>query len=171
MGLEHQQHPVIHAQSPGPLIFRKHWSREIQVLQYKLKKVAYPEPVLKNFEVLKRPDIGFSFSDVCKDDPVIFNATNSNPAVSIRDWNWNFGDGGQMKAGNSVNHKYKSGGKYLASLYATSTQGCNSFKLSDTVQVYETKAYAGNDTILATGQSYQLKGSGGELYSWSPLPE
>ena len=48
------------------------------------------------------------------------------------------------------------------------SQGCKSFKLADTVHVYETRANAGADTILATGQSYQLKGSGGDLYSWSP---
>jgi gliding motility-associated-like protein len=158
---------VYSAQSPGPLIFGKTGPGNSSLTVY-TKEGCISEPVSKNFEILKRPDIGVSFNDVCKDDPVVFNAINSNSAVSIQDWNWNFGDGAQMKAGSSVSHRYKRGGNYLASLYATSTQGCNSFKLSDTVHVYETKANAGADTILATGQSYQLKGSGGDLYSWSP---
>jgi gliding motility-associated-like protein len=155
------------SQSPGPLIFGRTGPGN-SGLTVSTKEGCISEPVSKNFEILKRPDIFFSFNDVCKGDVVIFSAVNSNLAVQIKDWNWSFGDGGQMKTGNSVNHMYKNGGNYLASVYATSLQGCNSFRITDSVHVYETKANAGADTILATGQSYQLKGSGGDLYSWSP---
>jgi hypothetical protein len=37
------------------------------------------------------------------------------------------------------------------------------------VTVYETRAYAGADTTILQGHPYQLKASGGEKYSWSPV--
>ncbi|RYY26743.1 MAG: T9SS type B sorting domain-containing protein [Chitinophagaceae bacterium] len=158
------------SQSPGPLIFGNTGPRSAR-LAVSTKEGCIAEPVLKNFEVLKRPDISFSVNDVCIDDPAVFTAKNNNSAVLVQNWNWNFGDGMQVKSNNQVNHNYRTGGNYPASVFATSTQGCNSPILTDTVRVYETKANAGSDTILATGQSYQLKGSGGELYSWSPASD
>ncbi|RYZ32711.1 MAG: gliding motility-associated C-terminal domain-containing protein [Sphingobacteriales bacterium] len=63
---------------------------------------------------------------------------------------------------------YTSGGLYQTSVYATADNGCNSYTLSDSIRVYQTMANAGQDTILATGQAYTLRGSGGEIYRWSP---
>jgi gliding motility-associated-like protein len=40
--------------------------------------------------------------------------------------------------------------------------------VSKTVNVYETHAYAGNDTIIAENQPLQLQASGGQYYNWSP---
>ena len=36
------------------------------------------------------------------------------------------------------------------------------------IQVLQTNAFAGNDTIVAMGQAFQLNGSGGDIYRWSP---
>jgi gliding motility-associated-like protein len=94
---------------------------------------------------------------------------NLDPSTSIIKWNWNFGDGARNVQGPSVNHYYKTGGSYLTSLYATSNEGCKSYTITDSITVYQTKANAGADTVLATGQPYVLQGSGGEIYSWYPV--
>jgi gliding motility-associated-like protein len=132
------------------------------------KEGCISETVIKNLEVFKRPDIVFDANDVCVDDPVVFSGTNLNPAVNISEWNWKFGDGKQTRSGSNVSHFYQKGGTYPAAVYATSREGCNSLTLNDTIMVYETRANAGADTILATGQPYRLKGSGGDIYNWSP---
>jgi len=154
-------------QSPGSLIF-ENLGMGNSSLTVSTNEGCISEPVMKNFEVLKRPDIVFSANDVCLGQPVVFTGINLDPAVNINEWNWKFGDGKQTKAGINTSHIYQKEGSFQSTVYATSTEGCNSFILTDTVTVYETHANAGADTILATGQSYRLKGSGGDIYSWSP---
>jgi len=154
--------------SPGPFLFGTTGPGNSS-LQVSTKEGCVSVPISKDFEVLKRPAITASFADVCKGDPVVFQASSQTQSTTIADWTWNFGDGSVAKTAATVSHLYARGGIYTPAVFATSTQGCKSFTLSDTVHVYETKANAGKDTILAAGQSYQLHGSGGDIYNWSPL--
>lgn len=53
-------------------------------------------------------------------------------------------------------------------LTGISTNGCPSPVVSKTIQVYESNAIAGNDTVIAINQPLQLNASGGEIYNWTP---
>jgi gliding motility-associated-like protein len=158
---------LYNSRSPDSVTFNNTGSRNASLV-VTTKEGCIADPVIKTFQVLKRPQISFGFTDVCLTDPVVFNATTLNTTVNIGRWNWSFGDGTGQANGATTSHQYVAAGKYQASVYATSTEGCLSPLLTGTVTVWSTKANAGPDTILAVGQPYQLKGSGGDLYRWSP---
>ncbi len=122
----------------------------------------------KAFEVFARPRINFAVSDMCLEAPATFTASNLDPNVNIAVWNWSPGDGTRRNGGREFSYNYASPGQYKVSLFATSDEGCTSPILTDTITVYHTRANAGKDTLLEIGQPYTLKGSGGDLYSWSP---
>ncbi|RYY31239.1 MAG: PKD domain-containing protein [Chitinophagaceae bacterium] len=151
----------------GPLIFNEAGTG-IASLIVSTREGCVSQMTSKTFQVFKTPEISFTTADVCLGTPAQFNAVNHTASATVSQWNWNLGDG--TRGARSANHSYsyKAGGVYSIKLSATSDAGCVSETLSDTVHVYATKANAGVDTILATGQSYQLQGSGGEIYSWSP---
>ena len=115
------------------------------------------------------PEVNFEASDVCYNSPVNFFGTNSKPSVAVSQWNWSFGNGISIVSESShQRYFYPDGGEYVARLIGMSEDGCLSNEISKTVKVHQTNAYAGNDTIVAKGQSFQLNGSGGEIYKWTP---
>ncbi len=46
--------------------------------------------------------------------------------------------------------------------------GCHSEPVEKPIMIYETHAFAGNDTVVTDNHPLPLNGSGGVLYSWSP---
>ncbi|MFC4262524.1 PKD domain-containing protein [Ferruginibacter yonginensis] len=124
-------------------------------------------PITKTFTLRKTPEIAVQFNDACKNAAVLFTATETNTNIGINNWQWRFGDGSNG-IGNPVNHTYSSNGAYQISLIATSIEGCPSAPYIDTINIYGTNAFAGNDTITAAQQPVQLQATGGLSYEWSP---
>jgi gliding motility-associated-like protein len=115
------------------------------------------------------PQVDFSSRDVCASEPTVFQGVNTKPAVGVSRWVWDFGDGvARNSLSPGVSYRYRSGGTYDVQLTGYSNIGCASATVSKTVNVYETHAYAGNDTIIAENQPLQLQASGGQYYNWSP---
>jgi gliding motility-associated-like protein len=125
-------------------------------------------PYSVSFNVYPRPVASVSADDACYGAPVSFSAANTNPSVTqISQWYWNPGDSSTV-TGNPLAHFYTKGGQYNVSVYALSSDGCYSDTASQLVTIYQTNAYAGNDTTVVLDQPLQLHGSGGELYRWTP---
>ena len=143
-------------------------SPRVATLQVQTKEGCISDPVTTSLNVLPRPKLAMSFADVCKGDSVFFTGTNTNASSTVQQWSWNFGNGNSDNSGPSVSQLYASAGKFSVQLSAIGDNGCRSGIVSSVVNIYETNAYAGNDTIVADNQPVQLKGSGGVLYSWSP---
>jgi gliding motility-associated-like protein len=114
------------------------------------------------------PQADFAVTDVCYGQPSIFNATNQSN-VEISKWTWSLGNGAsRVSIVPQQSFIYPDGGEYNVQLTAISKDGCGSPLVSKTHHVYRTRAFAGNDTIVAIGQPIILNGSGGEFYKWAP---
>ena len=137
-------------------------------LEVKTKEGCVSETIQKIITIQQHPDISMQEAmDACKNEPVVFVATNSNPATPVQSWHWNFGDGANAGVA-SVTHAYSRGGNYKATVYALSQAGCSSDTLEQDVSIFATNAFAGNDTIAAIGQPIQLQATGGDFYYWNP---
>jgi gliding motility-associated-like protein len=98
---------------------------------------------------------------------VLFTGINLSPAIPIRQWYWAPGDGTRDSA-SSIYHSYAKGGPFNVQLYAVADNGCHSDTIDERINIYETRAFAGNDTLVTDNQPLPLNGSGGIFYSWSP---
>lgn len=136
-------------------------------LTVKTKEGCVSGPMAKPINVYPAPEADMTVMDACFKEMVSFNATNLNSSVAIGKWHWNLGDGSTAST-DLVQHSYAKGGEYDIKLVAESVNGCKTDTLSKPVIIYETKAFAGRDTVVATDQPVQLRGSGGMLYKWTP---
>jgi len=131
------------------------------------KENCAADTVIKNFAV-NSVDIDFTKSnDTCKNIPIEFTAKNLNASVNINQWSWNFGDN-SFSNDPTVTHTYTNGGNYTATLVAAGDNGCISDTIKKPITVYTTNANAGEDATIILGMPYQLNGSGGDIYRWSP---
>ncbi len=123
------------------------------------------DTAVKTILINPAPDVSFDFSDACINTPVQFTATDNSGNVT--GWEWTFGDGGISNAKDTL-YAYATGGTYPVQLTATASNGCKSDLPPENINIYSTLAFAGNDTITASGQPLQLQATGGVNYEWSP---
>jgi gliding motility-associated-like protein len=75
--------------------------------------------------------------DVCFNDMAVLTDTSRSLNSTIKEWQWNFGDGQSLNAtkGGEVSHKYNDPGYYFVSLRVTDNSGCTSSTSSYTKAV------------------------------------
>ena len=120
--------------------------------------------------VYETPSISASGEDVCIGEPIDFTGTDLSPTIPLAGWHWNL-DNGQLRTGQNITYTYPAGGKYNATLFAISTNGCASDTVTVPVSVIDIQLDAGRDTLIAKGQPLQLHATatGDDLsYSWAP---
>lgn len=125
------------------------------------------DTAVQTFTVGTAPQIDFTKTDTCSNIPVAFTARNNTPGIAIDKWLWDFGDNTFSEDPVAV-HTYTTGGTYKAALTAQAANGCTSGTVIKAVRVYGSAANAGRDTTVMLGAPFQLQGSGGENYLWSP---
>jgi hypothetical protein len=108
-----------------------------------------------------KADITYTFHPDCA--TVDFNGSTSATGNAI--WHWDFGDG-TTGMGQQVSHVYAPG-LYTTQLLVQAANGCDATASKD-IQLQLPVAFAGNDTIVSTGQPVQLHATGGLRYEWSP---
>ena len=123
--------------------------------------------ITKSLTINPGPIVDFAVNDICADTPAVLKGINLDQSIPIRQWDWDFGD---LKKGNGlvVQHLYADKGKYNIQLRVVADNGCISNPVDKSITVYKTRAFAGNDTIVAQNQSITLLGSGDGLFIWSP---
>lgn len=116
--------------------------------------------------VFPKPIIAVSINDSCVYRKIIYTADNISNDVT--NWYWDFGKG--FKEGKSSVEKYFSKeGDNSFTLMAQTEHSCY-----DTIRrpfkIYDNKAFAGRDTLVAANQPVQLNANGGtdNHYTWSP---
>jgi gliding motility-associated-like protein len=83
---------------------------------------------------------------------------------------WNFGDGSSDTIKNPF-HTYAIAKDYIITLIAYNRNGCtDTARKTITIYPFPTP-YAGNDTTICNGITFQLKGSGGPDYLWNNTSE
>lgn len=154
------------AQSPPPQIIDGTMAASLQV---KTREGCVSQVSAASLTAEPVPEVDFNAGDICLYQPALLTGSNRKPAVPVKQWLWNFGDGdSRMSLAPRQDHRYASGGAYPITLQAIAANGCPSTVITRKINVYATNAFAGNDTIAAEGQPITLYGSGGELYKWSP---
>lgn len=136
-------------------------------LVVRTKEGCVSDPVSKSILMNPSPSIDMAVSDTCFRTPAYFTSSNLSPAIPIRQWYWLPGDGTRDSSA-TIQHLYNGPGPHKVQVYAVAENGCHSDTLEHVINIFETKAFAGNDTAVTTGYPLQLNGSGGELYHWSP---
>ena len=122
---------------------------------------------VKLITINPKPVIDFTYSKACLGQPSVFIGSNQRPDVEIGEWAWKPGDGA-LKRGKEISYVYKEKGNYQVGLTAVALNGCISETITKSLDIYGTKAYAGNDTVIATNQPLRLFARGGDSYRWSP---
>jgi gliding motility-associated-like protein len=153
-------------QNPPPLEFigDNNISLSVETMEGCVSETA--SGIIKSYPA---PSVDFQVSDVCFGQPAVFTGINIKPSVAISRWSWDMGNGsGRVSLNPQLNYIYPYGGEYNVQLTAYSGDGCAASVITKPLKVYKTDAYAGNDTIFATGQPIQLNASGGDFYKWTP---
>lgn len=120
-----------------------------------------------SFVIKPIPQIEASFSDGCAGLPIQFTGTQTDNNTQITQWLWNFGDG-QTNDQPSTIHIYANTGNFTTSLSAQASNGCKSDTAYNTIRVTIAIADAGKDTMVLKGIPFQLSGTGGLSFEWSP---
>ncbi|MDF2187119.1 PKD domain-containing protein [Paraflavitalea sp. CAU 1676] len=136
-------------------------------LVVKTKEGCVSDPVTKSFSMFPSPKVDLTVADACFKTRVLFTGQSLTAAIPIRQWYWQPGDG-TLDSSSSIEHVYSKGGDYEVKLVAMADNGCPSEPAVKKVKIYETHAFAGNDTVVTANYPLPLNGSGGMLYKWSP---
>ena len=119
-----------------------------------------------NFIINPLPQITFNANDGCINVPIVFSAQQTGAITPINQWLWNFGDGDSSNQQNTQ-HIFTTEGNQDVQLIAKDVNGCLG-EFSGTVLADAAHANAGKDTVVLINTDFQLKGSGGTQYEWSP---
>lgn len=115
--------------------------------------------------ITDKPDADFTYIKDCE-GMVNYTSVISNN-VLIKNLLWNFGDGNVSATANPLHH-FLQNNTYTSTFVAMSESGCASDTIKKDININKVYPYAGNDTIIATGQPLQLQGSGGSEFYWHP---
>ncbi|MEO8403813.1 MAG: PKD domain-containing protein [Chitinophagaceae bacterium] len=121
----------------------------------------------KQFFIKQTPTIDGKETGACISVPVLFNGLHTDNVTIINNWSWDFGDNHSAVAQNT-SHTYMRTGSFTATLMAIADNGCRSNKVNIPFTIVQAVANAGNDTMIVNNKSFQLHGTGGSVYNWSP---
>lgn len=124
-------------------------------------------PATKNFIMKSVPTITAEGFSGCIDVPLQFNARQLDNATWITGWSWDFGDGNVSDVMDPL-HTYTAPGNYEASVFATADNGCSTEPIILPVFVSRAFANAGPDTLVIQNDPFQLHGTGGGIFEWTP---
>jgi gliding motility-associated-like protein len=126
------------------------------------------ETVQVNVLPLPVVDLSVGPKDICAGGTTTLTGTNRTPSMQMDRWIWSLGDGRTDSSGQVLSPSYADPGIYRVTLQGRASNGCYAVLKSDSVHVFTTNAFAGNDTTIAAGLPFRLNGTGGVSYSWSP---
>lgn len=113
---------------------------------------------------------GFTVNGLCRENPVYFDDTSSYRYGRITSRKWDFGvpntklDTSQLQR---PVYKFPKGEVYTVRLTLQTNRGCAA-EVTQNLRLYEVNPFAGNDTILARGETLRFQASGGDTYAWWP---
>ncbi len=125
------------------------------------------DPYDVSFSIYPKPEIGFQADTTCVGSTLILNARSTN-AVPINQWYWQV-DTLVLDSGQTFQHIFTEEKTFPGLLWAFSNMGCSSDTAQQTLQVQQSHAFAGNDTVGAKGYPIQLQATGGVTYRWFPV--
>ncbi|RYE00281.1 MAG: T9SS type B sorting domain-containing protein [Sphingobacteriales bacterium] len=113
-----------------------------------------------------RTDFGIA-GKLCKGEPIQFIDRSTATFPTINQWEWNFGDGTTSTEQNPVHRFTNNYEEYRVTLRSGSSKGCEDTAIQKII-IPRFIPFAGNDTIVIKGHTFNMNGSGGVQYRWTP---
>lgn len=113
---------------------------------------------------------GFTVDGLCRENPVYFDDTSSYRYGRIVSRKWDFGVPNTKLDTSLVQRpvfKFPKGEVYTVRLMLQTNRGCEAV-VTKNLRLYEVNPFAGNDTIIARGETLHMQASGGDTYNWWP---
>jgi gliding motility-associated-like protein len=155
-GTSNTQHPALYF-TPGT-----HRAKLLVETEYGCKSVEADSV----FVVHAKPNIRLDISDSCVFRDIKYAAVDLQGTVDK--WYWDFGNGLRRDA-SVITRKYSTGGNMPVTLIARTPEGCKD-TIARPFTIFDNKAFAGRDTMVAMQQPVQLDAHGGAnvQYTWTP---
>lgn len=83
------------------------------------------DTVQQQITIKAAPVAVFTNTSACPGDTVYFTESSYDPAGTISNWKWDFGDGSIVDTTRNPKHVFVNPGNYVVSLIVTSSNGCN----------------------------------------------
>ena len=150
------QHPPMH------FVAGTHNARLITETDFGCKSIQADS----SFVIHAKPTIQLAINDSCVFRTIKYEAIDVSNTVNT--WYWNFGNG-FINGSTLITRTYNKEGYRPLTLMAETINGCK-----DTIirpfTIYDNKAFAGRDTVVAKDEPVQLNARGGATvkYVWSP---
>jgi gliding motility-associated-like protein len=118
------------------------------------------------FIVHEKPQVVLEKNDSCINR--VINFTGTDVLNNVDKWYWDFGSG-NLQGTSSVSKTFYDEGTYPLTLLTYSVFGCKDTIVKPFV-IYENKAFAGRDTLVAKNEPVQLNahGEANMAYAWTP---
>ncbi|WP_233559757.1 PKD domain-containing protein [Taibaiella sp. KBW10] len=105
--------------------------------------------------------------NLCQGSPIQFTDLSTTALPPLISWNWSFGDGTTSTLQNPV-HTYNTNIEvHNVRLISRSQRGCMDSITKPLIIPYFNPS-AGNDTVIVKGYPFNMNGSGGSVYQWTP---
>lgn len=110
-------------------------------------------------------------TSTCQSDTLTFADKSTGSGATIKNWAWNFGDGGTSALQNPT-HKYTQPGDFIATLLVTNSNGCTSALDSQKIHIYAkpvSKFVVSDPDCAAKAVTFtdQSTSAEGNITSWS----
>jgi gliding motility-associated-like protein len=122
--------------------------------------------VSKTIYIESRPQIDFTNTKLCLNEPVYFSQECVVSFGAISNYTWDFGNNQTAVIPNPI-ITYTSTGSYNVKLKAATAKGCAD-SITKILTLENLVANAGNDTAVFANTPFTLRGSGGSNYFWQP---
>ncbi|OJV54648.1 MAG: hypothetical protein BGO31_06675 [Bacteroidetes bacterium 43-16] len=104
---------------------------------------------------------------LCKGEPIQFIDRSEATFPTINQWQWDFGDGTTSTQQNPIHQFTNNYDEYTITLRSGTSKGCEDTATRKII-VPRFIPFAGNDTTVIKGHTFNMNGSGGVQYQWTP---
>lgn len=127
------------------------------------------DSITRKVKIYPKFEVDFQIEgQYCMGEPINLSDRSIATFPEIFGWEWNFGDGNTSNEQNPV-HRYNSRyDEFWVQLIAKTTRGCIDTARKKIVIPYF-RPFAGNDTTVIKNTTFNMNGSGGILYQWTPV--
>jgi gliding motility-associated-like protein len=153
------------AEKEGTITFNTPGPKNIR-LAVQTDKGCSSDTLIKTVSIHPVPSAAFDHSLACIREPVVFTNLSGLPGGTTLSYEWKIDDV-RVSSSQHFSHSFPNAGTYTVSLNAVAPTGCSA-TADSTISVEEIAANAGQDMEVIAGQQFQLNGSGGIAYQWSP---